>query len=264
MTVDLVYAETGPESDLPPLLVLHGLYGSGRNWATVSKRLAERRRVVTVDLRNHGDSPWADAMDYRSMAEDVAALVRGPFGGGPVALMGHSMGGKVAMMLALTEPDLVERLIVVDIAPVAYDKPGVLEYADTLRRLDLSGLTRRGEAQQALAADVPNQVVRAFLVQNLVDAEGGGLRWRLNLDAIDAGTADLIGWPEPPTGARYEGPTLFVAGGASSYVGAADPGEIENRFPQVEIVTIPDAGHWVHFEQPEAFLAAVRGFLDPA
>ncbi|MFN4087760.1 MAG: alpha/beta fold hydrolase [Alphaproteobacteria bacterium] len=262
MSVDLAYVETGPQTDLPPLLVLHGLYGAGRNWSTMARRLAERRRVVTVDLRNHGDSPWADGMDYRSMAEDVGALID-RLGYGPAAVMGHSMGGKAAMMLALTAGRLVERLVVVDIAPVAYSQPGVLVYAETLKRLDLSALARRGEAERALAADVPDRTVRAFLAQNLVTGPDGKLRWRLNLDAIDTGMADLIDWPTLPAGTRYDGPVLLIDGGASGYVRPRDMATFRSLFPHLGHVTVPEAGHWVHFEKPEAFLAAVRGFLEP-
>jgi len=190
MSLELAYAEYGPNTDLPTLFVLHGLYGSGRNWATVAKKLGDDRRVVTVDLRNHGDSPWADAMDYRSMAEDVGALIERR-GAAPAAVLGHSMGGKTAMMLALTAPDLVERLAVVDIAPAPYDKPGVLVYADMLKGLDLSSMSRRGDVERALTADVPDPTVRAFLAQNIVTGDDGALHWRLNLDAIDTGIADL-------------------------------------------------------------------------
>ena len=261
MSLELAYAEYGPNTDLPTLFVLHGLYGSGRNWATVAKKLGDDRRVVTVDLRNHGDSPWADAMDYRSMAEDVGALIERR-GAAPAAVLGHSMGGKTAMMLALTAPDLVERLAVVDIAPAPYDKPGVLVYADMLKGLDLSSMSRRGDVERALTADVPDPTVRAFLAQNIVTGDDGALHWRLNLDAIDTGIADLIDWPTLPAGTRYEGPVLLLDGGASGYVRPENEAVIAALFPNVQRQTIPGAGHWVHFEQPKAFLAAISAFLD--
>lgn len=261
MPLDLAYAEYGTQTDQPTLFVLHGLYGSGRNWATIAKKLGDGLRVVTVDLRNHGDSPWADAMDYRSMAEDVAALIE-KLDAGPAAVLGHSMGGKTAMMLALIAPDLVERLAVVDIAPAPYDKPGVLVYADMLKQLDLSSMSRRGDVERALTADVPDATVRAFLAQNIATGDDGALRWRLNLDAIDTGIADLIDWPTLPAGTKYEGPVLVLDGGASGYVRPQDEPVIAKLFPNVERQTIPGAGHWVHFEQPKAFLAAISAFID--
>src|SRR5579864_2153866 len=176
-----------------PVAVLHGLFGSGRNWATAARRLAAHRRVVTLDLRNHGSSPWADAMDYQALAEDVIATLR-TLGPEQWALIGHSMGGKAAMVAALSSPDFVERLVVVDIAPVLY-RTHHHGHVRAMRGLDLSRIKRRGEADAALACAVPDAAERSFLLQNLVFSETGEPRWRLNLAAIEAGMSDLVGWP---------------------------------------------------------------------
>src|SRR4051812_2005774 len=153
----------------PPLLVLHGLFGSGRNWASIAQRLAADRRVITLDLRNHGASPWQDAMGYAEMATDLLDHIE-THGLGPSAVLGHSMGGKVAMTAAFVRPDLVERLVVVDIAPVA-NPPNLLAYVKAMRAADLAGVTRRGEVDAALAEAVPNAAERGFLLQNLVIEE---------------------------------------------------------------------------------------------
>lgn len=257
MPLDLAAAEFGAG---PPVLVLHGLFGSGLNWRSIAQRLAERRRVFTLDLRNHGASPWADRMGYAEMAEDVRAFAARR-GLGPVALIGHSMGGKVAMTLALASPEAVERLVVVDIAPVV-NPPTLLAYVRAMRALDLSRLRRRAEADPLLAGTIANPAERAFLLQNLVAGPDGSLRWRLNLAAIERSMPEIVGWPEPPAGAAYRGPTLFVAGGRSDYVRAEHRPAITLLFPKARIATIPEAGHWVHAERPEAFLATVVPFLD--
>jgi len=245
----------------PPLAILHGLFGAGRNWAALARRLAAGRRVVALDLRNHGASPWADGMDYRDMAADVRATMQA-LGHRRFALLGHSMGGKAAMVLALDDPETVERLAVVDIAPVPYP-PRHLGHVQALRALDLSQVRRRGEADAALAAAVPDQAERAFLVQNLV-FEDGPPRWRLNLPAIEREMPGLVGFPEPPPGAAYRGPALFVAGARSDYVLPAHEAAIRHFFPAAHIAHVADAGHWVHAEQPQAFLALVEPFFAPA
>jgi pimeloyl-ACP methyl ester carboxylesterase len=255
MAVDLVATEQGSG---PPLLILHGLFGSATNWTGIARRLAAGRRVFALDLRNHGRSPWSDAVGYAAQAEDLDRFIR-RHEIAPATLLGHSMGGKTAMALALREPDLVARLIVVDVAPAAY--PPVLgAYAEAMRAIDPRRLARRAEADALLAERIPEAPIRSFLLQNLV-AGPEGLGWRLNLDALAAGMAEISGFPALPPAARYDGPTLFIRGERSDYVEARHEPAIRERFPRAEIVTIAGAGHWVHAERPDAFLEAVERFL---
>ncbi len=242
----------------PPLVILHGLFGSARNWATVATRLAVARRVLALDLRNHGASPWAPAMDYPDMAQDVARFVASRELG-PVEVIGHSMGGKVAMCLALAEPVVVRRLIVVDIAPVAYDHAFAAPYAEAMLAIDLARHDTRRAVDRVLARSLPDPVLRGFLMTNLVRA-GGGLRWGVNLEAIARNSDALMDFPE--TAARYGGPALFVGGARSDYLGADAEAAVRRHFPAAGIVRIAEAGHWVHAEAPEAFLDAVAAFLD--
>lgn len=255
MTVELAYRETG---DGPPLLVMHGLFGSGTNWRSIAKELAAERRVFTLDLRNHGNSPHADHMDYRSMAEDVSSFMDRQ-GLERAALIGHSMGGKTAMQLALNAPRRVECLIVVDIAPVVAEEDHT-PYISAMQNMDPAQLTRRSDADAELAAAIPEAGARSFLLQNLV-SEGGRFRWRLNLDAIEACLPELADFPDPPADATYTGPTLFVRGAASPYVRAEHTALIKRLFPRAEIRSVDGAGHWVHVDKPREFLALVRDFL---
>jgi esterase len=239
-----------------PVAILHGLFGWGRNWATIAQRLAARHRVVALDLRNHGNSPWADTMSYAEMAEDVRDTL-----GEPATLIGHSMGGKAAMVAALTGAQAqhwVERLVVVDIAPVDYRAPTA--QLDAMRNLDLAAITRRSEADRQMAERISDPAERAFLLQNLVFADGKP-HWRLNLAGIERSMPDILGFPDLPPGAVYSGPALFIAGANSGYVRPEHEPLIRNLFPNAEFVRIPDAGHWVHAEQPNAFVEAVEMFL---
>ncbi|MBB4285461.1 alpha/beta fold hydrolase [Roseospira goensis] len=250
--------------DGPPLVILHGLFGSGRNWGLIARRLAAQGwRVITPDLRNHGASPWEAAMDYPAMAADLRTLLDETAGTTPAVVAGHSMGGKAAMRLALESPDRVRALIAVDVAPVAYGH-GLEAYALAMRDLPLDGVTRRADADARLAAAVPDPGIRAFLLQNLDlgGPDAPGPRWRLNLRALLDGMATISGWPDPPPGACYEGPTLILAGGASDYVRPAHHATLRALFPAATVETVPDAGHWVHAEAPQATLDAMGGFLD--
>jgi pimeloyl-ACP methyl ester carboxylesterase len=241
-----------------PLAILHGLFGAGRNWAGIAQRLAERRRVVALDLRNHGASPWADRIDYAAMADDVLTTMTA-LGYPRYALLGHSMGGKAAMLAALRHGEAVARLIVVDIAPVTYPASH-LAYAQAMQQLDLAAIRRRGDADVRLAAAVPDDAERAFLLQNLVFEPGQAPRWRLNLAAIERAMPALAGFPVP-TGAEYRGPALFVAGGRSDYLSAEHEAAIRRLFPAADVARIADAGHWPHAEQPQRFLEIVAPFL---
>ena len=258
MPIELAANEFGSG---PPVAILHGLFGSGRNWRSVAQHLAARHRVLTFDLRNHGASPWADGMSYGEMVEDLRASLRSR-GIERAALLGHSMGGKVAMLMALVHPGEVDRLIVVDIAPAA-NPPTLLTYIRAMRAADLRGVGRRNEADLQLAAAVPDPAERAFLLQNLVIGENAA-HWRLNLEAIERGFPQIVGFPELPAGAAYLGPALFVAGARSNYIQPEHEPRIRHLFRQARIMRIEGAGHWVHAEQPQAFLQAVAPFLSGA
>jgi pimeloyl-ACP methyl ester carboxylesterase len=241
----------------PPVVLLHGLFGAGQNFGSVQKALAaDGFRVLALDLRNHGGSPHADSMAYADMAADVAETLQAE-AAWPATVIGHSMGGKVAMALALAQPDGVSRLVVADIAPVTYPAPLFNAYAAAMRGLELRpGLTRR-EADAALAPAVPAAALRAFLLQNL-DFTRSPPAWRIGLEQISAGMGQIGGWPDLP--GRYEGPVLVLAGDTSDYVKPEHWPLFQRLFPGVRSETIR-AGHWLHAENPQAFLAALAGFL---
>jgi pimeloyl-ACP methyl ester carboxylesterase len=259
----------------PRVVFVHGLFGQGRNWTTIARRLAEDgHRVTLLDLPNHGHSPWTDRVDYLDMAELVAAELAAL--GDPVTLVGHSMGGKVAMQLALRHPELLRALVVVDIAPTDYPETGgrtddpdeeaspFAAFIAAMQQIRLDDLGSREEADAALRAAVPSDMVRAFLLQSLVrDGVGpdGGWRWRLNLDILARDLGELRRFPSVPPGATYGGPVLWIAGASSSYVLDRDRARMDELFPATRLVRIKHAGHWVHSEQPEVFLATLRRFL---
>ncbi len=258
MALTLAYTEHGAGA---PLVILHGLFGSARNWQAIAKGLASGFRVFALDLRNHGNSPWAPGMSYADLAEDVGAFIERHRLGSP-AVLGHSLGGKAAMVLALEQPELVRALIVVDIAPVAYPH-SFLPYVQAMQRVDLDRLKRREEADAALAEQIEDAGIRRLLLQNLVYGEGR-YRWRVNLDAFAANLSPLRGFPAASAARRYEGPVLFIHGGRSSYVQPEHEGHIRRLFPHARLQAIAGAGHWVHVDQPQAFSAAVCAFLDGA
>jgi pimeloyl-ACP methyl ester carboxylesterase len=259
----------------PRVVFVHGLFGQGKNWTTIGKGLSDSHRVTLVDLPNHGHSPWTDRVDYLDMVELLATELEQL--DEPVTLVGHSMGGKVAMQLALRRPELLRALVVVDIAPVEYPISGgrtddpdeeaspFAAYIEAMQRLDLEALTTRGQADEALKDAVPSRMVRSFLLQSLV-REGlgadGGWRWRLNLDLLARDLGELRGFPAPPPGSSFDGPVLWIAGANSTYVLPEDRPHMDALFPATRLVRIKGAGHWVHSEQPEVFLETLRRFLD--
>jgi pimeloyl-ACP methyl ester carboxylesterase len=243
----------------PPVVILHGLLGSGRNWQGIATALGAKFDVILPDLRNHGGSPWSPEAGYPALVADVLALMD-RLGLARVRLVGHSMGGKVAMVLALTAPERVERLVVVDIAPVAYG-PGLDELLAAMRALDLGRMTRRAEADAALSAAVPDRSVRAFLVQNL-EQRPEGLAWRVNLDVLLPAMPVIRGFPEMPVVRPFAGPTCFIHGERSDYVRPEHEPAIRQLFPAAELHTVAGAGHWVHAERTEAFLAALLPCLE--
>ena len=240
----------------PPLALLHGLFGAARNFGTVQRRLAARFRVVAIDLRNHGESPHAPGMGYGMMADDVSETLAA-VGALPAAVMGHSMGGKVAMRLALERPEAVSRLIVGDIAPVRHE-PHFRAYTEAMRAMALPPGLTRANADAVLAPAVPDPAVRAFLLQNL--RVGAQPEWRIGLDVIAAGLPDIEGWPDPGALA-YPGPALFVAGERSDYIRPEHRLAIRALFPRARFATLRDAGHWLHADNPDGFVALVEGFL---
>jgi len=258
MPLELAASEFGSG---PPVAILHGLFGSSRNWRSVAQHLAARHRVLAFDLRNHGASPWADGMSYVDMVEDLRASLRAR-SIEHAALLGHSMGGKVGMLMALLHPDEVDRQVIVDIAPAA-NPPNLLAYIRAMQAVDLRGVKRRAEVDVALAGAVPDPAERAFLLQNLVIDENAA-RWRLNLEAIERGFPQIVGFPDLPEGTAYRGPALFVAGARSNYIQLEHEPGIRRLFPQARIMRIEGAGHWVHAEQPQAFLQTVGPFLSGA
>ncbi|MFN3641364.1 MAG: alpha/beta fold hydrolase [Gemmobacter sp.] len=247
----------GAPGDRPPLLIAHGLFGSARNWAAMARRLAAGRLVLVPDMRNHGDSPWDALHDYPALAGDLAEICARH--GGGLDVVGHSMGGKAAMALALLHPGAVRRLVVGDIAPVAYDHTQQ-HNIDAMRGLDLAGVGTRAEADRRLAATVADPALRAFFLQSLDLKAEGGPRWRLNLDSLTANMGAILGWPDMG-GRQFAGPVLFLAGAGSDYVRPDHRAAIRALFPASAVARIPGAGHWLHADRPDAFAAAVEAFL---
>lgn len=240
-----------------PVLLLHGLFGAGDNLGALGRALSTRHRVLLVDLRNHGRSPHADDCSLAAMAADVAALQR-RLDIGPSAVVGHSLGGKVAMQLALAAPAQVTRLVVADIAPVDYPVHHQLVFA-ALRSVDLTRVVKRSDADLQLAQQLADVALRAFLLKNLLRDEQGGYRWRLNLDALERNYSQFT---VAPQGTPWPGPTLFIRGGNSDYIRPEHETAMRARFPTFELATIPGAGHWLHGERPAEFNRLVAAFLD--
>lgn len=249
--VRLAYDETG---DGPPLIILHGLFGSARNWQSPARRLARHYRVICVDQRNHGRSPHTERFDYADMAADLGGLMDElclP----AASLVGHSMGGKAAMSFALAHPQRVTRLVVVDIAPVAY--VDVHSHVVTaLRALPVAQYSRRQQAEEALAATVPEADIRSFLLQNLVLGADGG-HWRLNLAAIAESIPALVAAVPGCASGTFTGPTHVIRGALSDRVSDGCLEEFRRCFPALDVHTVDAAGHWPHAENPAGFLRAL-------
>jgi pimeloyl-ACP methyl ester carboxylesterase len=253
----------------PPVAFCHGVFGQGKNWASIAKALdtdaGPRHRSILIDMPNHGRSDWTHSLSYTDMADQLAALLE-PHA--PLAVVGHSMGGKAVMNLALRYPDLVERLVVVDMSPVRY--PGEREFhglVDAMQGLDLEDLPDRRTAEEQLAEQIPNRSIRQFLLQNLhrsTGADGPSWSWRLNLDLISKNLDALADWEEPADAEPYPGPVLWIGGAKADYVQPEHSEPMKRLFPRARQVIIKDAGHWVHSETPEIFTSVLRHFLAQA
>ncbi|WP_417677223.1 alpha/beta fold hydrolase [Pseudodonghicola sp.] len=244
----------GTATDRPPLIIAHGLFGSGRNWGVIAKRLSDERQVIAVDMRNHGQSPWLPQHRYADLAADLAEVIAAH--GGLADVLGHSMGGKAAMMLALSHGEMVHRLVVGDIAPVTYGHSQAHHIA-AMRAVDFSKVERRSDAEAQLAAAGVDKALQSFFTQSLDLKEK---RWRLNLDVLEAEMSEILSFP-PVTG-HWDGPALFLTGAESTYVKPEDRPRILELFPQARFVKLAGAGHWLHADKPREFEATVRAFLN--
>ena len=243
----------------PPLLFLHGFLGSGRNWRGIARAFSDRFTCLLVDLRNHGASPWAEPMTYEAMAADVAALLEAE-GLESAIVLGHSMGGKAAMTLALEGEPRLRVLIVVDIAPVPYRRR-LEPLLDALLAVDLARFQTRAEVDAALRPAIPEDSFRGFLLQNL-ERGPEGLRWRCNLPVLRRWLPAITGFPPALEGRRWQGPVLFLRGACSDYVDDQALPRIRAFFPKAGVVTLEDAGHWPQVERPEETRRALAAFLD--
>lgn len=261
MSVELNYRITGEGA---PLIVLHGLFGSLDNLGGITRRLEDSWQIHALDLRNHGSSPHTEDMSYPAMADDVVAYMDAQ-GISKASLLGHSMGGKVAMQVALSYPERVSAVIAADIAPVAYE-PRHDSILEGLNSLELARVTSRGDADKRLAEHVDTPGVRQFLLKNLErvpkdqQADGQPLfRWRLNLPVIDTCYANIAAAPEGK--GPFEGPVLFIKGGDSPYIQQQHQQTIRSLFPAAEVKILEGTGHWLHAEKPDTFAALCRRFL---
>lgn len=246
----------------PAFAFLHGLFGRGRNWTQVAKGLAELGWTsVLFDLPNHGSSPWTEHFSYPKIADAVAAEIEARLGSlAGITLVGHSLGGKVAMLTALRRPGLVSGLAVIDIAPTRSEQvSGFATYFEAMHGLDLTTLANRAQAHRELAARIPDPAVRGFLLTNL--RPDGGWHWQPNLRLLEEDLDVISEWPDPGD-VRYPGPTSWIVGERSPYYRADDLALMQRLFPAVRTVVVPDAGHWVHADNPSAVvdaLAELRG-----
>lgn len=240
-----------------PLLIMHGVFGSSDNWQTLGKAFAEHYKVYLVDLRNHGNSPHSDAFNYDLMVGDIVELMNDE-GLQQAHIIGHSMGGKVAMHLATQHPEKVNKLIIVDIAPKYYP-PHHKQIFEGFHSVDLANLKSRKEADEQMAKVIANSGVRQFILKNLDRNKDNGFSWKLNVDAIEHAIENIGEGLEEPV--SFEGKALFIAGGHSDYIQQDDHEMIKTYFPNAIIETVQNAGHWVHAEQPQALNNLVTKFL---
>ena len=240
------------KSNKTPLLIVHGLYGSARNWGVISKRLSDEREIFAIDQRNHGDSQWCETQSYFDMAGDLQEFLE-HFGS--MAVLGHSMGGKAAMVLSILKPSLVEKLVIADIAPVSYFHDNT-QYIRAMKNVKLDKLATRADAIIQLAESVPKPELRSFFAQS-IDLKNK--RWKLNLDVLESEMEKIISFPQ--LSGQFEKASLFLSGALSNYLQITHRPTIKKLFPKAKFARIPNAGHWLHAEKPREFEAAVRTFL---
>ena len=240
------------KSNKTPLLIVHGLYGSARNWGVISKRLSDEREIFAIDQRNHGDSQWCETQSYFDMAGDLQEFLE-HFGS--MAVLGHSMCGKAAMALSILKPSLVEKLVIADIAPVSYFHDNT-QYIRAMKNVQLDKLATRTDAIIQLAESVPKPELRSFFAQS-IDLKNK--RWKLNLDVLESEMEKIISFPQ--LSGKFEKVSLFLSGALSNYLQITHRPTIKKLFPKAKFAKIPNAGHWLHAEKPREFEAAVRTFL---
>ena len=240
------------KSNKTPLLIVHGLYGSARNWGVISNRLSDEREIFAIDQRNHGDSQWCETQSYFDMAGDLQEFLE-HFGS--MAVLGHSMGGKAAMVLSILKPSLVEKLVIADIAPVSYFHDNT-QYIRAMKNVQLDKLATRTDAIIQLAESVPKPELRSFFAQS-IDLKNK--RWKLNLDVLESEMEKIISFPQ--LSGKFEKVSLFLSGALSNYLQITHRPTIKKLFPKAKFAKIPNAGHWLHAEKPREFEAAVRTFL---
>lgn len=260
---DFTVHTTGVGESDAAVVFLHGLFGQGKNFTQIAKNITPDYQSLLVDLPNHGRSDWTEHLDYTKMADLIAAELRaGIAAEQPVDLVGHSMGGKVAMTLALRHPELIGRLVVVDIAPVSSGRStGQFKHLlDSLNELDLKNLSSRREADQQLQDLIPDSMTRGFLLQSLVKDEGG-FRWLSNLDLLREELDVVSGFPDL-THTQFDRPVLWVAGAESSYIAEEHRPVMRTLFPRASLLRLKNAGHWVHADQPDVFASVLRHFLE--
>ncbi|MCH7881967.1 MAG: alpha/beta fold hydrolase [Proteobacteria bacterium] len=251
----LHYSQSGAGE---PLIILHGLFGSGKNWQSLARVFAEHFKVYTLDLRNHGQSFHHQDIDYRLMVEDVYRLLQ-HLNINNCRVIGHSMGGKISMLLAVEHAAMVSQLVVADISPVPY--PHEYEHLiEPILSLELDRYDSRSSIDAALQIDIPESSLRAFLMQNLL-RDGEHWRWKVNWQAIKRNLDKITGYSELPQDWQVACPTLFIRGEKSNYIGEAEEKLIDQHFNMVAIKTLANAGHWLHAEQPRAFARLVLEFL---
>ncbi len=256
--MDLYVREYGVRSSVrPSLVLLHGLFGSSSNWHSIARALEGEYHLLVPDLRNHGRSPHSSSISYPEMASDVARLIQ-HYDLGSVSIVGHSMGGKTAMWLALDRPELVDRLVVVDIAPVTYshDFKGQL---DGIAAVDLTALNGREQADEMMSQQLDDRRLRQYLLQNLIKSDGRW-QWRINTKALTDNMSAIVGFPIGGI-RQYSGKTLFVYGSESDYVNSDNQRKIRILFPHARIRMIAAAGHWLYAEQPDHFIDVVGSFF---
>ncbi len=248
----LNYMTFGDEKS-PPVMIVHGLYGSGRNWGVIAKRLSDQFFVITVDLRNHGDSPWLDTHNYHVMADDLVEVINSlnikP------NIIGHSMGGKAAMVLALKHPNLVRNLIIADIAPVKYEHDQS-QFIEAMQKVDLSKVEKRSDATLALSKFVEDKSLQNFFTQSLdIKAK----RWKLNLKVLRSEMSEILSFPKIES--EFSGHSLFLKGEKSDYIKSEHRKLIKSLFTKARFATFKEAGHWLHAEKPREFESAARLFF---